>query len=130
MDTLRRLADVLGLRFEIGPQRGLVAYPVRQRGLTLADLRARRDEILRVAAAHGARNVRVFGSAARGQAGPESDVDFLVDIDDTDCRGFEFFGLLEDLRRLLEELLGCPVDVAEAIQAHARENVERDVVAL
>ncbi|MBI2316832.1 MAG: helix-turn-helix transcriptional regulator, partial [Betaproteobacteria bacterium] len=64
VDTLGRLADVLGLRFEIAPQRGLAAYPVRQRGLTLEDLRARRDEILRIATAHGARNVRVFGSVA------------------------------------------------------------------
>jgi predicted nucleotidyltransferase len=99
------------------------------RALTLDDLRARRDEILRVAAAHDASNVRVFGSVARGEAGPGSDVDFLVDIT-TNRRGFEYFGLLEDLRRALEDLLGCPVDVAEGVQPHARESVERDVVLL
>lgn len=92
-------------------------------------LRARRQEILRIAAAHGAYNVRVFGSVARNEAGPESGVDFLVDIE-TDRRGFEFFGLLEDLRRALEAFLGCPVDVGEAVQMHARANVERDVVPL
>ena len=97
--------------------------------VTLDVLRARRQEILRIAAVHGASNVRVFGSVARNEASPESDVDFLVDID-TDRRGFEFFGLLEDLRRALEELLGCPVDVGEAVQMHARANVERDVVPL
>ena len=97
--------------------------------MTLEVLRARRQEILQVAAAHGASNVRVFGSVARNEAGPESDVDFLVDLD-TDRRGFEFFGLLEDLRRALEELLGRPVDVGEAVQAHAHEAVARDLVPL
>lgn len=100
-----------------------------ERGLTLEDLRARRNEILRLAAAHGASNVRVFGSVARGESRPDSDVDFLVDID-TDRRGFEFFGLIEDLRRALEALLGCPVDVGEGMRSHARGNVERDVVPL
>ena len=41
----------------------------------------RREEILRLAEKHGARNVRVFGSAACGELGPGSDVDFLVDLD-------------------------------------------------
>ena len=129
VETLCRLADVLGLRFEIAPRGGLAAHPVERRGLTLEDLRARREEILRIAAAHGARNVRVFGSLARGEAGPESDIDLLVDVD-TDRRGFEFFGLLEDLRHALEELLGRPVDVGEAVQAHAQDAVARDLVPL
>jgi hypothetical protein len=42
-------------------------------------LEERRAEIKRIAAKHGARNVRVFGSVARGEAGPNSDVDLLVD---------------------------------------------------
>ncbi len=44
-------------------------------------LKAKREEILRIAAKHGARNVRVFGSVARAEAGPTSDVDFLVEMD-------------------------------------------------
>jgi hypothetical protein len=74
---------------------------------TLEDLRARRDEILEIAARRGARNVRVFGSVARGDADGRSDVDFLVDMD----RGrslFDMGGLLMDLSELLE----CEVDVA------------------
>jgi predicted nucleotidyltransferase len=49
-------------------------------GMTLAQLRVRRDEIVRVAAAHDAHNVRVFGSVALGDADAGSDVDVLVDI--------------------------------------------------
>lgn len=99
------------------------------RGLTLGDLRARRPAILQVMARYGAHNVRVFGSVARGDADAESDVDFLVDIE-TDRRGLAYFGLLEDLRRDLETLLGVSVDIAEAVQDHARRNVERDAVPL
>lgn len=98
-------------------------------GITLESLRQRRAEILDIAAAYGATNVRVFGSVARNEAGADSDVDFLVDID-TDRRGFEFFGVLEDLRQALEDLLGCSVDVGEAVRAPARANVERDIVPL
>lgn len=42
-------------------------------------LKAHRDEIRAIATLHGATNVRVFGSVVRGEAGPDSDVDFLVD---------------------------------------------------
>jgi hypothetical protein len=69
-------------------------------------LRERREEILRIAAKHGARNVRVFGSVARGEAGDESDVDFLVE--------FEPGRTLLDLAGLVAELgefLGRKVDV-------------------
>jgi len=41
----------------------------------------KREEILRIAAAHGAKNVRVFGSVVRNEAGDESDIDFLVDLE-------------------------------------------------
>ena len=77
--------------------------------MTIADLLSRRDEILRVAAGHGARNVRVFGSVVRGEAGSESDVDFLVDLEPGRS--------LMDLSRLtldLEDLLGRKVDVVPA----------------
>ena len=42
-------------------------------------VRQKRNEILRIAERHGAYNVRVFGSVARGEAGPDSDVDFLIE---------------------------------------------------
>lgn len=69
-------------------------------------LREKREEILRTAARHGARNVRVFGSAARGEAGETSDIDFLVDPDPQSSL-LDRVGLKLDL----EDLLGRPVDV-------------------
>ena len=73
-------------------------------------LRRHREEIQRVAAAHDAFNVRVFGSVARGEASLDSDVDLLVDIA-SEVRGFAFFGTLYRLAAELSALLGVHVDV-------------------
>lgn len=70
-------------------------------------LKSNRDEILRIAAKHGARNVRVFGSLARGTADEASDIDILVDMD-PDRSLLD----LAALWRELNELLGVRVDVA------------------
>jgi len=77
---------------------------------TLSELRAKRDEILRVAAVHRVTNVRVFGSVARGDASPRSDVDFVAELP-PDARGFDAFGILDELRQDLETVVGCKVDV-------------------
>lgn len=69
-------------------------------------LRARRDEILRLAARYGARNVRLFGSIARGEETPESDIDLLVDMEPGRSL-LDLVGLWQDL----EDLLQCRVDV-------------------
>ena len=61
----------------------------------------RREEILRVAAQHGAHNVRVLGSVARGEAGEESDIDLLVDME-PGRSGLEQAELILDLEALLE----------------------------
>lgn len=82
-------------------------------GLTVADLRERREDILRIARAHRARNVRIFGSVARGEADASSDVDVLVDLPD-DVTGLAYFGLLEDLRRAISDALGRDVDVVDS----------------
>jgi predicted nucleotidyltransferase len=83
-----------------------------RRGMTLEELRQRREEIVRVAAAHGGSNLRVFGSVARGSANETSDIDVLVDLT-IDADGFAYFGALESLRRALENLLGRQVDIVE-----------------
>lgn len=98
--------------------------------LTLEALQCRRDEINRIAAAHGASNVRVFGSVARGDAHSLSDVDVLVDVS-TDSDGFAYFGRLEDLRRALSDLLGRDVDVVDSVGLkRMRERVLRDAILL
>jgi uncharacterized protein len=69
-------------------------------------LKVRRKEIIELAARNGAVNVRVFGSVARGEERPDSDIDFLVNL--------ESGRSLLDLARLLRELttlLDRPVDV-------------------
>lgn len=93
--------------------------------MTLAELRARRDEILRIAEQRGARNVRVFGSVARGDATRASDVDFLVDFEPGRSL-VDLSGLILDL----EEVLGHRVDVGTQVRPVIRDRVYRDVVTL
>jgi uncharacterized protein len=69
-------------------------------------LKFKRGEILRLAREHGASNVRVFGSVAKGEARPESDIDFLVDMEG----GRSLLDLIE-FGQALEELLQRKVDV-------------------
>lgn len=76
-------------------------------------LKDKRDDILRIAKMRGAKNIRVFGSIARGESGPGSDMDFLVDME-PDRSLLDLGGLLMDL----QELLGCPVDVVETEGLH------------
>ncbi|MBA2510837.1 MAG: nucleotidyltransferase family protein [Rubrobacteraceae bacterium] len=88
-------------------------------------LREKRAEILRIAAEHGARDVRVFGSVARGEADPKSDVDFLVELE----AGRSLLDL-GGLQMELESLLGCRVDVVtvRGLKARIRERVLREAV--
>ena len=65
-----------------------------------------RETILSIAAKHGASNIRVFGSVARGEAGPDSDLDLLVDMA-PDRSLLDLVGLVQDL----EKVLGRKVDV-------------------
>ena len=83
-------------------------------------LAAHRDKIIRLAHARGARNVRVFGSGARGEDEPDSDIDLLVDFPPGTSL-LTVIGLEEDLR----ELLGVPVDVgpADALRPDMRDRV-------
>jgi len=90
-------------------------------------LRHQRDEILRIAAKHGARNVRVFGSVARNAAHEQSDIDFLVDLDPGRSL-FDLGGLQYDL----ENLLGSPVDVTTeaGLKQRIRQRVIFEAIAL
>ena len=90
-------------------------------------LRARREEILRLAASHGARNIRVFGSVARGEADQDSDVDFLVEMEPGRTL-LDMGGLLMDL----QALLGRHVNVisARGLGPTIRDRVLREAVSL
>jgi uncharacterized protein len=90
-------------------------------------LKDKREDILRLAAKYGVSNVRIFGSVARGQAGPESDIDFLIDLDPGRTL-FDLGGFLYEVR----ELLGVPVDVVpeKSLRKHVRPSVLKDAVPL
>jgi len=79
----------------------------------LNDILGRRKDIHRIAARHGAHNVRVFGSVVRGEAAADSDVDFLVRLDD-DRSLIDHIALIREL----EDLLGCRVDVVTEDALH------------
>ena len=84
-----------------------------------------REEILRICAEHGARNVRVFGSVARGEADEKSDLDILVDLD-SDRSLMDHAALM----LALQDLLSCKVDVAtaSALKPRIRDRVLKEAV--
>jgi hypothetical protein len=79
----------------------------------MVDLHRQRQDILRIAARHGARNVRLFGSVARGDDGASSDLDVLVDME-PERSLLDLVGLGQDL----EELLDRRVDVITENSVH------------
>ena len=127
VSTLERLVRATGHRLVIDLEstdeypRGIPDTPLGRR------LRQRRRSVLACAARHGASNVRVFGSAARGEDQAESDVDLVVDLD----RNTGLFSL-EALRRELSEILGVSVDVApsDSLRPRVREVVDREAIPL
>jgi len=90
-------------------------------------LKEKREEIFRIASKHGAYNVRVFGSVARGEAGEESDIDLLVGMEPGRSL-LDHAALLLDL----QELLGCKVDVVSdrGLKARIRKRVLREAIPL
>lgn len=115
--TLSRMMIRAALRGGAGPP-GSAPWPEAPPALA-----GRRAEVLRIAEAHGARNVRVFGSQARGDADPGSDVDLLVELEP----GRSLLDLI-GLTRELEDLLGRQVDVVteRGISEHLRARIEAE----
>lgn len=96
----------------------------RDLGQTVKELlTSKRHEILRIAAKYGASKVRVFGSVARGEAGPESDVDLLVELEPGRSL-LDHIALLRDL----EDMLSRKVDVVneKALHHSIRDSVLRE----
>ena len=92
----------------------------------------KRDEVLTVLGAHqeqlqqlGVKSLNLFGSVARNEAGPDSDVDLLVEFN----RAVGLFEFIE-LRLYLEDILGCSVDLGtqDALREHLREPVLKDII--
>jgi uncharacterized protein len=94
---------------------------------TLEAIRSRANEIRAIATAHGAKNVRVVGSVARGTDREDSDLDLLVTFEPN-------VGLLEHARLVIElqHLLGRKVDVASerGVRANVRRKLEADAKSL
>ena len=131
---------MLGRRFKRGREwRLLISCARATRGLgrpsldarsgrSIADLlKFKRPEILRLAQAHGAHNVRIFGSVARGEARPESDVDFLVEMDS----GRSLLDLIE-LSQDLETLLQRKVDILtdQGLSPYLEQQIHAEAVPL
>ncbi len=121
--TQREIATAVG-RSQPEVSRLLRFAPHSSHGRRLA---AHRREVLVLARQHGASNVRVFGSTARGTDGSESDIDLLVDV----APGVGLFGLAR-LEVALSDLLGLPVDVipAHSLKDRIAEAVLKDGVPL
>lgn len=88
---------------------------------------ARRDEIRAIVARHHGRSVAIFGSVARGEEHPGSDIDFLVELD-PDARPIEILSI----GVALEEALGVKVDVGtpETLRERIRDGVLAEAVPL
>lgn len=127
VSTLSRLVAATGhrLAFCIEPAEdarpGLPDSPLGRR------LRQRRATALATAARRGARNLRVFGSVARGEDRPDSDIDLLVDL----APGTGLVGLA-GLQRELADVLGASVDVipADSLKPTIREAADKEAIPL
>ncbi len=90
-------------------------------------VKQKRADILQIAGRHGARNVRLFGSIARGEARPDSDIDVLVEFE-AGRTLLDRIGMIQDL----EDLLGRKVDVVteKALHHLIRQQVLQQAVPL
>ncbi len=96
--------------------------------MLLDTLKAQRHAILALGRQYGARHVRVFGSVARGEDRPDSDIDFLVDFP----RGYDLFEQRLPLMDDLADLLGRRVEVVpeHELSPHIRTRVLREAIDL
>jgi predicted nucleotidyltransferase len=90
-------------------------------------LQQKREDIRRIATKHGAYNLRVFGSVARGEARPDSDIDLLIEKGPTTSSWFPAGLVLE-----LEEMLGRRVEIVteKALDPYLRDRVLSEAIPL
>lgn len=96
--------------------------------MLLNELRAKKDAILAAGRQYGARRIRVFGSVARGEEQPDSDIDFLVDLPP----GYDMFAQRLPLTERLVEITGRRLDVVpeHELNRHLRDTVIKEAVDL
>jgi hypothetical protein len=125
LSTLERMVAATGHRLVVGlatdadVRPGLPDTPLGRR------LRQRRRAVLTTAGRHGASNVRVFGSVARGEDTLESDIDLLVDL----APGTGLFSLGK-LEREISEVLGTQVDVVPSDSLRSAVRIEAEAEAI
>jgi hypothetical protein len=96
--------------------------------MLLDELRAQKSAIAALGGQYGARRIRVFGSVARGEERPDSDVDFLVDFP----RGYDLFAQRLPLTERLADLLHRRVELVpeHELNRHIRDHVLKEAVDL
>lgn len=123
VDLVRATGMTLAIEVQPAPLHGLdrLTGPLGRR------VRERREEIIRVAAEHGAENVRVFGSVARGEDREDSDVDLLAAL----RPGASVYDLA-GAATALEDLLGSPVDLIpeQGLKAEVRATITPELITL
>jgi uncharacterized protein len=91
------------------------------------DLYSHRDMLHQIATRYGASNLRLFGSVARGEERPDSDIDLLIDL--ADDRGFgDYLALAEELEALLQRKVDLVL--ARSLSPHFRPYIEADATPL
>jgi predicted nucleotidyltransferase/DNA-binding XRE family transcriptional regulator len=125
--TLAALVDARGVTLRLRLDAGSDAPRLGATGPIGRRLRRRRAAVLALAVKHDVTDVRVFGSVARRDEGPHSDLDLLVHLP----VGAGLFALGR-FREDLEQLLRVPVDVVpdDGIKPRLRDNIERDLLPL
>lgn len=91
-------------------------------------IKQKREQIINIAAKHGAYNVRIFGSVARGESDEKSDIDFLIDYDIEKISPWFPVRLIREL----ENLLGKKVDVvtADGLKERIKDKVLQEAISL
>jgi predicted nucleotidyltransferase/DNA-binding XRE family transcriptional regulator len=126
LSTLARLIEVAGYDLVVDIRRK-PRHLSRLSGPVGRKVRRKRRELVAAAAAHDVTNLRVFGSVARGEDRPDSDVDLLADLPP----GMGLLGLGR-VQAQMEAILGSRVDLVPAgdLKPAVRTRAERDLVAL
>jgi len=127
LSTLERLIAATGHRLVLGLETDSDVRPGLPDTRLGRQLRQRRAAVLATASRHGASNVRVFGSVARGEDTSESDIDLLVDL----APGTGLFSL-GTLEREISEVLGTHVDVvpSDSLRPKVRAEAEAEAIEL